>query len=103
LIGLVDRFAILEQHTQLNRRPPRALSQGVCSAMPVDSQFNGSEVRPSQVIAEALVNRYGPKQIVDRAKSLGCSQRLTTAMVVACTATAVDNGRFVQKEPVAAS
>lgn len=46
--------------------------------------------RPSRVIAEALVERQGPRQIVRRAATLGLSRQLTEAMVAACCATAVD-------------
>lgn len=42
------------------------------------------DLRPSMVIAEALVDRQRPAQIVDRARELGCCQDLTQAMVHAC-------------------
>jgi hypothetical protein len=42
------------------------------------------DLRPSVVIAEALVDRQGPNEIVDRARELGFSQCLTTAVVHAC-------------------
>ena len=47
--------------------------------------------RPSQVIAEALLQRQGPGQITARASSLGFSRSLTRAIVVACTSTATDS------------
>jgi hypothetical protein len=46
--------------------------------------------RPSQVIAEALVERYGPSQIATRAESIGLPQPLTDAIVAACCSTAID-------------
>lgn len=46
--------------------------------------------RASRLIAEALVQRQGPRVIVDRASRLGLSPELTRAMVAACGATAVD-------------
>jgi hypothetical protein len=46
--------------------------------------------RPSQVIAEALVERYGPSQIATRAESIGLPQPLTNAIVAACCSTAID-------------
>lgn len=42
------------------------------------------DLRPSMVIAEALVDRQRPAQIVDRARELGCCRDLTQAMVHAC-------------------
>lgn len=45
--------------------------------------------RPSRLIAEALVQRHGPRRIVRRASRLGFSPRLTHVMVVACGATAL--------------
>ncbi len=41
-------------------------------------------LRPSLVIAEALVDRHGPTQIVNRAKRLGFSPDLTNAVVGVC-------------------
>lgn len=46
--------------------------------------------RPSQVIAEALVQRQGPGQIAARASALGFPRSLTRAIVFACTSTATD-------------
>lgn len=45
--------------------------------------------RPSQLIAEALVQRHGPHRIAKRAARLGFSPQLTHVMVVACGATAL--------------
>ncbi len=49
-----------------------------------------STPRPSQVIAEALVQRQGPGQIAARASALGFPRSLTRAIVIACTSTATD-------------
>lgn len=43
-----------------------------------------ADLRPSIVIAEALVDRHGPTEIVDRARQLGFSRDLTMAVVGAC-------------------
>jgi hypothetical protein len=48
--------------------------------------------RPSTVIAEALVGRYGPGQITALSASLGFSPRLVNVIVAACTSTACDQG-----------
>ena len=49
-----------------------------------------ASARPSHVIAEALVQRHGPRRIVAQASRLGLPPQLTRAMVAACGATAVD-------------
>ncbi|MBA3276283.1 MAG: hypothetical protein H0T72_10850 [Chloroflexia bacterium] len=41
-------------------------------------------LRPSLVVAEALVDRQGPAQIVSRARRLGFSADLTKAVVGVC-------------------
>lgn len=41
-------------------------------------------LRPSIVIAEALVDRQEPAEIADRARELGFSRDLTEAVVHAC-------------------
>jgi hypothetical protein len=46
--------------------------------------------RPSHVIAEALVGRYGPRKITDLTSSLGYPRQLTHVILAACTATACD-------------
>ena len=46
--------------------------------------------RPSRLIAEALVQRHGPRRIAAQASRLGLPPQLTRAMVAACGATAVD-------------
>ena len=40
--------------------------------------------RPSQVIAEALVERQDPRQIADRAADLGFPRALAETIVAAC-------------------
>ncbi len=52
---------------------------------------------PSRVIAEALVDRQGPNQITARARRLGFSPSLTTAVVAACCQTAVDTPRALRR------
>ncbi len=52
--------------------------------MTMPSKSTISALRPSLVIAEALVERQQPSQIVDRARKLGFSATLTTAVVGAC-------------------
>jgi hypothetical protein len=48
-----------------------------------------SAPRPSELIAEALVQRLDPSRIAKRAARLGFSPQLTHVMVVACGATAL--------------
>lgn len=48
------------------------------------SNTDARMLRPSQVIAEALVDRQGPAQLAHRARQLGYSRTLTTALVAAC-------------------
>lgn len=48
------------------------------------SNTDARMLRPSQVIAEALVDRQGPAQLVHRARQLGYSRTLTNALVAAC-------------------
>jgi hypothetical protein len=50
--------------------------------MPADSAVHA--LRPTLVVAEALVERQQPSEIVDRALALGFSHTLTTAVVGAC-------------------
>ena len=45
--------------------------------------------RPSQLIAEALVERQDPRQIVDRATDLGLSPKLVETIVAACCSATV--------------
>jgi hypothetical protein len=52
------------------------------SSAPSNTDARG--LRPSQVIAEALIDRQEPAQVVNRARQLGFSRSLTTAVVAAC-------------------
>ncbi len=54
------------------------------------TQNDAPAARPSQVIAEALVERYGPSQIASKAEEVGLPRPLTRVILVACCATAVD-------------
>ncbi len=60
-------------------------------------QRESALLSPSRVIAEALVDRQGPKQITARARRLGFPPSLTTAVVVACCSTAVDRPRTLRR------
>ena len=64
--------------------------------------FEDSTPRPSRLIAEALVQRHGPRRIVARASQLGLPPQLTRAMVAACCATAVDPNAAPRRLTVAA-
>lgn len=59
------------------------------NALPA-SPTNEVPPRPSRVIAEALLGRYGPQQITDLSVSFGFPRPLTQVIVAACTATACD-------------
>jgi len=48
------------------------------------SNSDARALRPSQVIAEALIDRQEPAQLLNRARQLGFSRSLTTAVVAAC-------------------
>ncbi|MGH2534149.1 MAG: hypothetical protein ACRDJW_17920 [Thermomicrobiales bacterium] len=61
-----------------------------------------SPQRPSRVIAEALVGRHGPTQIVARAAALGISRQLTQVIVCACTSTAIDDAHNQKRNAIAA-
>jgi len=58
---------------------------------------------PSRMIAEALVERQGPCQIVTKAATLGLSRQLTRVILVACGATAVDANRIASPRQAVAS
>jgi hypothetical protein len=58
--------------------------------------------RPSRVIAEALVGRYGPRKITDLTSSLGYPRQLTQVIVAACTSTACDTS-WTRKRSVLSS
>ena len=61
-----------------------------------------SNPRASRLIAEALVQRYGPQRIVVSANRLGLPPQLTRAVVVACSATALDAANGVRTVPASA-
>lgn len=52
------------------------------SSVPVSADRAG--VRPSRVIAEALVNHHDSDQVMSRAEKLGLSPDLTEAMIAVC-------------------
>ena len=52
--------------------------------MTVSTLSEARSPRPSQFIAEALVERQAPNQILARARELGYSHCLTNAVVHAC-------------------
>lgn len=52
--------------------------------MAVSTLSEARALRPTQVIAEALVDRQAPNQIEARARELGFSSCLTNAVVHAC-------------------
>ena len=64
--------------------------------------FEDSSPRPSRLVAEALVQRHGPRRIAASAAQLGLSPQLTRAMVAACCATAVDPSVASRRLTVAA-
>ncbi len=68
---------------------------------PIDLET--TKTRPSQVIAEALVERHSPSQITSRAAKLGLPRPLTRAMVIACCATAVDASGQPRRRAAAAT
>ncbi len=53
--------------------------------------------RPTQVIAKALVERHGPRQIALDADQLGFPRSLTRVIMAACCSTAVDRGSLSRK------
>ena len=84
---------------------PQAASlhvKGIKKRMSAQTPMELAVQRPSRVIAEALVGRYGPRQITARAASLGLPRQLTTAIVAACTATAIDSAPSRKKSPITA-
>jgi hypothetical protein len=54
------------------------------------NQSDANSPTPSQVIAKALVERQGPRQIASQADQLGLPRSLTKAILAACCSTAVD-------------
>jgi hypothetical protein len=59
--------------------------------------------RPSRVIAEALVERYGQRQIAARAASLGLPRQLTQVIVAACASVAAEGAPSRRRHAVATS
>ncbi len=73
------------------------------TGMTVPSKPQVRTLRPSLVVAEALVDRHEPSHIVDRARRLGFSQCMTKAVVAACCRTGADAPRpmpVYQSSPV---
>ena len=58
--------------------------KGMCIVMAVSTPSVDRALRPSLVIAEALVDRQDPSQIQARARKLGLSPVLTEAVVSVC-------------------
>lgn len=56
----------------------------MCIVMAASPKPATHSLRPSLVIAEALVDRQDPGQIVDRARKLGLSPVLTNTVVSVC-------------------
>ncbi|HQY31065.1 MAG TPA: hypothetical protein PK691_07250 [Thermomicrobiales bacterium] len=52
--------------------------------------FDGSETTLSRIIAEALIARDGPQDIISKAEKLGLSSVASKVAVTACAATACD-------------
>lgn len=66
------------------------LEKGIATDMLAPLPIGEPTPRPSRVIAEALVGRYGPRQITALTSSLGFPRQLTQVIVAACTSTACD-------------
>lgn len=58
-------------------------------AEPQTDQVDRTE-SASRLVAESLVKRHAPSRILLRAKRLGLSPELTRAVVVACSAAAIE-------------
>lgn len=52
------------------------------SSVPVSAEVG--QVRPSRLIAEALVNHHDSYQVISRAEQLGLSPDLTEAVIAVC-------------------
>ena len=61
------------------------------------TQHDVKSPRPTQVIAKALVERQGPRQIASQADQLGLPRSLTRAILAACCSTAVDSSGASRK------
>jgi len=71
--------------------------------MAISSSEAANGMRPTLVIAEALVDRQVPSQIADRARKLGFSPCLTSAVVSACSGRRTTNVRQVPPTVLASS
>jgi hypothetical protein len=63
--------------------------------VPAEAQTAAAADRPegfsaSRLVAESLVKRHAPSRILLRAQRLGLSPELTRAVVVACSAAAIE-------------
>lgn len=76
--------------------------KGIVKGMSPLTSMQEPAPRPSRVIAEALVGRYGPRKITAQASSLGLPRQLTDAILKACTATAIDSSSSRSKSPISA-
>jgi hypothetical protein len=81
---------------------PSLYVKGNVKRMSAQTPMEEAAPRPSRVIAEALVGRYGPSKITARASSLGLPRQLTTAILAACTATAIDSSTTRKNSPIPA-
>jgi hypothetical protein len=50
----------------------------------VSLEFSASKVRPSRLIAEALVLRHGCAEVKQRAQAMGLNENLTHAVISVC-------------------
>ena len=71
--------------------------------MAISSNEAANGMRPTLVIAEALVDRQVPSQIADRARKLGFSPCLTSAVVTACCGRRTTNARQLPPTVLATS
>lgn len=76
----------------VRRRPqPKGRVPAMAPAEPQsDCPDRFHDDRASRLIAESLVKRHAPSRILMRAKRLGLSPELTRAVVVACSAAAIE-------------
>lgn len=61
----------------------------------VSLEMTAARVRPSRLVAEALVLRHGSAEVKQRARAMGLSENLTEAVVSVCcreVATSDDQG-----------
>lgn len=50
----------------------------------VSLELSAARVRPSRLVAEALVLRHGSAEVKQRARAMGLSENLTEAVVSVC-------------------